>query len=114
MKTSFKPEHLDQHVMRMQIRANHIYILFVALLNVLAYKCDLTSASKRSTGIDLGFRLLLLSAGVLSLVAFCTEHSGNLNLRTWTLFTVILSLAAIGLLLLNEGFQWVSKKKIGP
>ncbi|MGV6831406.1 MAG: hypothetical protein ACWA5P_07590 [bacterium] len=106
MKTYFKPEFLDNHVIRMQIRANHIYILFISLLNVISY----TSQIKRKY-LELTFRLCLIVAGILAVVAFLVEHSGNLNDRSWTLFSVILSVVAIGFILFNELLNVINKKR---
>jgi len=102
LKEFFKPEHLDNHVMRMQIRANHIYILLISLLNIVSFKCDLKSNSTFSKYLDYGFRTLLILSGILALVAFFKEHTGDLNERSWTLSTMIFALSAIGLLLINE------------
>ena len=54
----FKPEHLDDHVMRMQIRANHIYILLISLLNIVSFSGDFNSHSKLSKYLEFGFRIL--------------------------------------------------------
>ena len=112
MMQYFKPEHLDNHVMRMQIRANHIYILFIALLNVIAFKCELKMKHTMSKYLDSIFRMLLLLAGIISVVAFLKEHTGNLGVRSWTLSTVILSVTAVGFLLTNELLAVALKKKI--
>ena len=105
MKEYFKPEHLDNHVVRMQIRANHIYILFVSLLNVVSFKCEL-----RMKSLDILFRTLILTAGVIAVIAFLKEHTGDLSVRSWTLLAVILSVASVGILLVNELLNRVSKK----
>ena len=105
MKEYFKPEHLDNHVVRMQIRANHIYILFVSLLNVVSFKCEL-----RMKSLDILFRTLILTAGVIAVIAFLKEHTGDLSVRSWTLLAVILSVASVGILLVHELLNKVNKK----
>ncbi|WP_160114587.1 hypothetical protein [Aquimarina sp. AU474] len=111
MAEYFKPEHLDNHVMRMQIRANHIYILFISLLNVVSFKCDLKINHKLSKYLDTLFRIFILIAGIVAVVAFLKEHTGNLGVRSWTLSAVTLSVVSVGLVLINELINIVVKKK---
>lgn len=111
MKTYFRPEFFDNHVVRMQIRSNHIYILFISLLNVVAFKCDLRLDHRSSRFLDSLSRLLLIASGILAVFAFLNEHTGDLSVRTLTLFTVILSVASVGMLLLNELIYLIKKKK---
>ncbi|WP_348740629.1 hypothetical protein [Tenacibaculum sp. 190524A05c] len=110
MAEYFKPEHMDNLVMRMQIRANHIYILFIALLNIVAYRSNFSSKDKKTYVLEIVFRLFLMLSGIFALIAFLKEHTGDLSVRTWTLLTVILSVTAIGLLLLNELFNTLRRK----
>ena len=111
MAEYFKPEHLDNHVMRMQIRANHIYILFISLLNIVSFKCDLKMNHNLSKYLNILFRMLLLIAGVIAIVAFFKEHTGNLGIRSWTLSAVILSVISVGIVLINELVNIAVKKK---
>ncbi|MDP5062133.1 MAG: hypothetical protein NWP64_09460 [Maribacter sp.] len=111
MEEYFKPENLDKHVMRMQIRASHIYILFISLLNILAFKINLSVKKPVLKYVDILFRIVLIAAGILSVFAFSIEHTGDLSKRSWTLLTVVLSLIAIGLMLLNVILNQKREKK---
>ena len=106
----FKPQHLEDLTMRMQIRASHIYILFIALLNILSFKCDLTLEHTISRYLDFSFRTLLLISGLLAIFGFIYEHSGDLSERTVTLFSVVSSLASVTLMLFNELLVSVAKR----
>lgn len=111
MKEYFKPENLDNHIMRMQIRASHIYILFISLLNILSFKCNLKTGHKVSKYLNVLFRTLMLIAGTLAVIAFFKDHTGHLAVRSWTLYTIILSVVAVGLVLTNELIYLKVKKK---
>jgi hypothetical protein len=50
----------------------------------------------------LSARILIILAGILSIFAFVYEHTGDLNNRVLTFFTVVLSLASVGFLILSE------------
>jgi uncharacterized membrane protein len=102
MKEYFKPNHLDNHLMRLQIRSNHIYILFISLLNILSFRTTIQLGNPLSKVLDYSTRIVLILAGVLSLLAFVYEHTGIISNRILTLITVILSLTSIGLFLINE------------
>ena len=104
----FKPQNINDLTARMQIRASHVYILFVAMLNMLAYTCTLTS-SKFSVYIDYTFRIILLSAGFVAFFAFLYEHNGNLEERNATLLMIILSLTSVLLVVTTELFSWSTK-----
>ncbi len=82
----------------MQIRANHIYILFISLLNVVSFKCELKTKYNLSKYLDILFRILILTAGVIAVIAFLEKHTRNLNVRIWTLSAVILSLVSVGIM----------------
>ena len=111
MNEYFKPENLNNLVMRMQIRANHIYILFASLLNILSFKIELKTDFKVSKYLNTLFRILMIVAGITLVIAFFREHTGNLNTRSWTLFGVITFVVSVGLVLTNELIQLLSKKK---
>lgn len=102
MSNYFTPEHMDNLVMRMQIRASHIYILFISLLNIFAFKFDLKWHTKLSNALDILFRTLIIVSGIVAVFAFLKEHTGDLNKRSLTLYAVILSVTSVGLVLLNE------------
>lgn len=102
MKEYFKPAHLNDFEQRLQIRSNHIYILFVSLLNIAISICRFDKTRKVISYLDLGFRILIIIAGLAAFLAFCFEHTGEISNRKLTLVTVILSLSSIVLLLLTE------------
>lgn len=102
MKEYFKPEHLNDIDQRLQIRSNHIYILFISLLNIAISKCRFEEKSKVISYLEIAFRTLLILAGIVSFLAFCFEHTGDIENRTMTLASVVLSLASIGILMLTE------------
>lgn len=111
MKEYFKPEHINDVEQRLQIRSNHIYILFIALLNIAVSVCQFEKSKKLFYYLDFSFRTLIIISGIISILAFCFEHTGELKNRTFTLITVILSLASIGLLLLTEIMSHKNKNK---
>lgn len=90
--------HNSELNVRMEIRANHIYLLFTALLNLL-----LSRATKLNTHYVKVYwpqtvcGLLLAVAGLLSVLAFLMENNGNLQQRWFSFFSVLCSL--IGVLL---------------
>ena len=112
MKVFFKPNHLNDHLMRLQIRSNHIYILFVSLLNIISFKTVINGVDRISKTLNFSVRILLISSGILSVIAFMYEHTGVISNRILTLITVILSLTAVGLFLVNELVIRVKKKSI--
>ncbi|TDM00034.1 MAG: hypothetical protein C4K58_01955 [Flavobacteriaceae bacterium] len=97
----FKPQNIQNLTLRMEIRANHIYILFVSLLNVLSFKCDL-SKGKLTPFFEFAFRIMLILSGIVAIYAFMYNHHGNLLKRDWTLLSVVLSLSSIAIFLTNE------------
>lgn len=102
MSRYFKPEHLTDLTMRMQIRASHIYLLFTALLNIMAFTCELRGTGRARKFFDTAFRLFLIAAGTVALCAFAFEHTGDLKERKQTLLSVILALASVGFFLIHE------------
>lgn len=101
MKEVLKSEHLLDSTVRMELRANHIYILFISLLNILSFKVNL-SESTISKYCNFIFRFLLVFAGLLAIAAFIYEHSGILEERIITFYQILFSLVAIGAVALNE------------
>jgi len=102
MSRYFKPEHVTDLTMRMQIRASHIYLLFTALLNIMAFTCELRGTGRARKFFDPAFRLFLIAAGTVALCAFAFEHTGDLKERKLTLLSVILALASVGFILIHE------------
>jgi hypothetical protein len=97
MQHVFKPEFENELVMRMQIRASHIYILFLSALNVMSFLVDL----KGKKWLDYIFRNALIVSGTLSFLAFWTDHTGLLTERSVTLWMVISMLVGMGAMLIH-------------
>ena len=103
----FTPEHLDQLVQRAQIRFNHIYLLFSALLNLLVSNIPSEHENKGRKCADHLARLLLILAGFLLVAGFWYEHDGDLSNRQYTRYGLFGTLGAVGLLLVNS---WLPQK----
>lgn len=104
-------KHLMDNVSRMEIRANHIYVLFVSLLNILSFPVVQKAQHIVIKSIDVLFRVLLIASGIFSVLSFWFEHDGNLQNRGLTFYTVLFSLIAIGLVLLIEVINKVLMSK---
>jgi hypothetical protein len=102
MKEFFKPNNIDDIAVRLQIRSNHIYILFISFLNILSAKGGAKNDASISKILNYTFRILLLCAGGASVFAFMYEHTGIITDRMLTLVTIILSLTSICLFLIKE------------
>lgn len=94
LKFIFKPENLMNLPARMEIRANHIYILFIALLNIFSYGVRPKVAESAAATTVNAMRGFLMVAGIFSVVAFFTEHSGTLTERRFTFYSIVLSITA--------------------
>ncbi len=97
----FKPQNMTNLPARMEIRANHIYILFIALLNMWAFAVKPKVAQKPVYTFEFLFRVFLMLAGALAVAAFFTEHNGTLTGRKFTFYAVVSSLSATGFYLLT-------------
>ena len=91
-------EHSADMYLRMQNRANHVYLLFVALMNVMAYKCDYANASKWLENTSRG---LLLLAGIGASVGFFIEATVGIDGR-------MIVPTAVGLTFLSVVFFCIS------
>lgn len=111
LKYYFKPQNISNLVLRMEIRANHIYIIFISFLNIIAFKCELTQGGKWSAFLDVLFRMMLILAGFVAIYAFIFNHHGNLTGRGWTLLSIVLSLSATIVFLINEGLHTIVQNK---
>lgn len=95
MKMVFKPEHLLDTTARMEIRASHLYILYISLLNILSYNSYSISHKKQVKILNELSSLLLIFAGLLGVSGFLMEHGGTLTDRKLTLLAAISSLAGV-------------------
>ncbi len=110
MEAYFKPAHIDNLTLRMEVRANHIYILFISLLNIMAFKSTFSGVKKFTVYLANTSGVLLIVSGLIALYAFMYDHSGNLIGRGETLTSIICALTAVGLFLINECIQALSSK----
>jgi len=112
MRFYFGPENIDALTERMQIRSNHIYILYISFLNILAYNFILSDQKRIHQLLDFIFRILLIISGFLALLAFVYEHNGEVDFRPFTFFAVLLSLLGI-LVVLTSGFlKFLQKRRM--
>ena len=68
MQHVLKPQHLADLTFRMEVRANHIYILFAAVLNLVAYRLPVVEGPARNVFRITGFLIFL--GGCISVPAF--------------------------------------------
>lgn len=111
MAIFFRPEHQGDLTLRMQIRASHVYLLFLALLNLISFRVELTLENKTNMLFDRTFRFLLLIAGCVAIFAFLFEHTGVLKERKLTLISVIFSSTSVFFVLLNEAIGFLYARK---
>lgn len=110
MRHIFTPEHLEALVPRVQIRSNHIYLLWIALLNLLASRIVVVQQQNWQRYSELLFRIAIIIAGGLLLLGFWYEHDGALDHRKWTRLGLFTTLGAISIFLLGEWLaDWRSR-----
>lgn len=109
LKHYFKPNHLDQLLIRAQIRSNHIYILLIASLNIISFKIKIHQKIKAKKIIDITWRISLIISGIFFVFAFFMEHTGEISKRVLTLTGTIFTLISVGLFLINETFSQLKK-----
>jgi len=109
LKHYFKPNHIDQHLMRLQIRSNHLYILLIACLNIISFKTQTDLKIIIQKTINITWRTCLIIAGLFFVLAFLKEHTGEIKNRILTLIGAILTLTSIGFFLLNETISHFKK-----
>ena len=96
----------------MQIRASHIYILFLVALNVLAFaarKPHIANMINRALAVI--FRTTLIISAVFALLSFWYEHTGDIQDRGFTIWMVIMMLVGMGTLVVSMILEKVSEKK---
>ena len=102
LKYYFKPNHLNQLLMRSQIRSNHIYVLLIASLNIISFKIKNDYKIKVQKIVGTIWRTSLIIAGIFFVFAFFMEHTGDIDKRGLTLIGTICTLISVGFFLLNE------------
>ena len=110
MENVFVPENLTNLTARMELRANHIYIVLLSFINILSFKIEL-SKSRLSRLCDTTFRVLLLISGLITAIAFLNEHTGDLNERIFEFYIVLSALIAVSIVLLNEIWTFIINRK---
>lgn len=110
MSEYFTPQNMDNIVQRTQIRSNHIYMLLISLLNIVSSRIEFSQGSKASAWMHVTFSLLLVSAGLLALPAFWYEHTGDIDNRILTFFSIVIAFSAVAIFLLNELIALRSQK----
>lgn len=102
------PGYGEDALHRMMARANHLYILFIALAILGSAVIENPSENRPVKALmDLG-RILLVSASLLLVAAFFREHSGSIHDRSLTFYGCISALAG-GLLSASKVFTiWES------
>jgi len=98
------PENLDNPLLRMEARANHIYILSVALLNILSFGIPKPERLCFDWSHSL-WRGLLIVSGMLVVAAFIFEHQKELDLRLLTTLSLFTALGAVIVFFFETVFQ---------
>ena len=111
LKEYFKPQNINNLTLRMEIRANHIYIIFISLLNIISYKSELSQGKNWTIYLEYAFRMLLMFSGLVAIYSFLFDHNGDLIGRKSTLLSVVLSLSSIVIFLANELIYKIEKTK---
>jgi hypothetical protein len=77
-------------------------ILFISLINIISFKCELQQGKKYSKITESTFRILLIISGIVAIYAFLYDHHGDLIGRKITLLSAVLVLTATAIFLINE------------
>lgn len=92
MVNNILPHYADDPYIRMANRADHIYMLFIALLNIISYKCVFSNRIRVFEPIS---RILLIVAGICSAIGFFVENAAVLDGRMITPTAVGLAFLAV-------------------
>jgi cytochrome bd-type quinol oxidase subunit 2 len=95
MLTGFPEIYGDSPEVRMMFRANHIYILFAALINILLGVLHFEPHTNYKNTIRIVSSLLILIGSGLLVTAFFTEPPSASFERQFTFFGVVFHLAGI-------------------
>ncbi len=91
---------------RLQNRANHIYLLFVALFNLASFKWLFAQALKPVEPLA---RCLLVLAGLCAAVGFFVESATSVDRRMWMPAAVVCAFLAVALLLADEAYAKIKR-----
>ena len=90
-----KPEYLNQIDQRMMARANHLYILFMSMINILESLIEFDKNKKWARFLGKISRVILMIAGVLFTCTFFNSYGHSINDRKIILFPTILVLIGV-------------------
>jgi hypothetical protein len=108
MKFNFPAAYADNDLIRMMYRANHIYLLMAALINLLFGHLTFVQSDSRARLIQTVASVLLIIAPFLLLLAFLYEPQRAAFNRYFTFFGILCLLSAV---LLYIGVNWYEKKQ---
>lgn len=103
LRSAFPELYGDREAVRFLFRANHVYILFSGLLNIMA--ALIPPASRKPVLQSLGSLALVLSAPVF-IAAFVLEPSQASPMRPVTVTAAFLALIGAGLFVLTRRENW--------
>lgn len=98
------PSYVPEGLYRMMLRANHMYLLYISICNILVGR--LMYHSQRIAQFSRGF---LIMSGVAVSFAFLLETDGDLEHRTFSFLTAVFALVGTLLFVLDQVFV---KKRI--
>lgn len=105
MSLRFPDLYAGNETIRFLFRANHVYLLFAGLINILPGLYFTPSESPGKAAIQKGGSWLILIAPVLFFAAFVVEPMQASPMRPLTLTGAFASLIGVGLHALSAGFQ---------
>jgi hypothetical protein len=88
LENEFVPKTIEMEPVRMMARADHIYIFYVACLNLVLGLWDLNRESRQSSEsilLQWASRLLLTASSVFPVISFFTQTRDTLTERTLNL-----------------------------
>lgn len=97
---------LDQPegLFRMMLRANHMYVLYVSIGNLLISRSRFRSKTFKQIS-----RSLFLLSGIAVIFAFRLETDGDLEHRTFSFITALSAFIGIGIFIIDQ-FELFDKK----
>ncbi|MGC6479924.1 MAG: hypothetical protein ACON42_06065 [Flavobacteriaceae bacterium] len=93
------PEDAHPHVYRMILRANHVYILFIGMVNIVLSRSNYTSPR-----IEWMSRVFYIISAPLVLLAFMWETGGDMENRLISFNAVLLAFMGLILFILDVIF----------
>ncbi|GEM_PF-5175889 len=97
LKWVIKPRYLIEIDQRMMARANHIYIFFISMLNVLSSLIETEKGTRWVAACGWVSRIVLMISGCIFVLAFFQPYGIELSQRRLPLVGVVLTLVGIAL-----------------